>query len=336
MIPEIEKYHMNSEDPPELFRQQTPPGAAGSSAGPMKRPPLDRQEKMRRLRYAAVAAIVLFLFPARATVTGNARVVPAVTLTLEALTIGELQEIYRKEGDRVAPGEAIARIHNGDYQSELDQSLKEVDIIGKQIEQLSQRRDHLGKMLERNASLHEEQVIAITELEQTQLEHNQTVLELEIKQKRLEALKVKIAHLQEELSHSIVRAPIAGILVGGLYNKKGKWLAKGMELCQVFDPHAMLLELPVYERDVRFVRPGQKAAARFHAFGGRYRGQVTDIRPVAWEKLEKVWVKENVINVMIQMRDIPEGLKPGMSANVAIYAGWTVLGKKLLHKIGIF
>ncbi len=329
-IPEIEKYHWNdaNEDPPELFSQKQ---------NPSQRPRLSREEKLRRIKMAGLAALILFILPARQTVTGNARVVPATTLTIEALTVGELQEVYRNEGDRVAQGEAIARIHNGDYQSELAQSEKETDVIGKQIEQLSQRRDHLGKMLDRNEALHDEQVIAITELEQTQLDHNQTLLELDIKQKKLEALKVKIAYLREELSHSLVKAPIAGTVVGSLANKKGKWLSKGTELCQVFDPGVMLLELPVYERDVRFVRPGQPASAKFHAFGGRrYRGQVMDIRPVAWEKLEKVWVKENVINVMVRTRDIPEGLKPGMSAGVRIRCGWTILGNKLLRKIGMF
>ena len=331
-IPEIEKYHLE-EEPPELF-EPARPGQAGQRTSQAKS--MSPEKKRKLLIRIGLAALVLFFLPARQTVTGTGQVVPATTLTVEALTIGELQEVYRNEGDQVRLGDPLARIHNGDYQSELAQSQKEIEVIAKQMEQLGQRRPHLAKMLERNEALHEEKVIAVTELEQTQLDHSQTILELDIKDKKLESLRVKIAFLQEELAHSIVKAPLTGTIVGKIGNKKGKWLSKGTELCQIFDPGGMLLEVPVYEKEVRHVRAGQHTQAKFHAFGGEsYRGIVQDIRPVAWERLEKVWVKENVINVMVKTESSPQGLKPGMSADVTILCGRTILGMKLLRKAGL-
>jgi RND family efflux transporter MFP subunit len=324
-IPEIERYHLKDQ-PPELFDKNQ--GQQQQVMSPQK----------KRVVLAVVGAILLVvaLFPVRLTVRGTARVVPVTTLTIEALTVGELQEVYRGEGDIVEMGDVLARIRNGDYESELAQSLKELEVISKQMEQLQQRRDHLSQMLERNEALHEEKVIAITELEQTQLDHSQTLLELDIKAKKLESLRLRIAFLRDELEHSLVRAPITGTILGNIRNKTGKWLSKGTELCQIFDSSDMLLEVPVYESEVQYVRIGGEVLADFHAFGGkRYTGKVQDIRPVAWEKLEKVWVKENVINVLVKTDGIPGGLKPGMSADVQILGDRTILSRKIARKLGL-
>ncbi len=312
------------EEPPELCRSPTPAS-----------PPRRKALTPKQWGGIGIALLLAAVMPMPLHVTGIARVVPSTTLTIEALTVGELKEVHRNEGDFVHKGDVLATIHNGDYESELAQSNKEIEVINKQIQQLAEKRDYLAKALARDKDLHDEKVIAITELEQTELDYNQTVLEFDIKNKKLEGLKVRIAFLQEELAHSQVTAPIDGTILGPIANMRGKWLSKGSEMCQIFDPTSVLLEFPVYENQVRNIAVGQKAHVRFIAFDSQgYDGQVQGMLPVAWEKLEKVWVKENVVNVMIKTETTPSGLKPGMTAKVKILCGRTLFGKWLIHALG--
>ena len=130
-----------------------------------------------------------------------------------------------------------------------------------------------------------------------------------------------------------------GIVVGKLKEKSASVVERGQTLCQIVDNSKFLLEFPIEEKNIQFAKIGLPAVIRFYAFPDKVsKGTLREIRPIFWEKDEKLIVKENVINVLIDIKsEVPSELKTGMSAYVTINTGktcfWKVIKDKLTYLI---
>ena len=119
-----------------------------------------------------------------------------------------------------------------------------------------------------------------------------------------------------------IHAPISGIVLTKIENKLGTFVRKGDEICQIGNMNNYLLELPINEKYIDRVTVGHNATIRFSAFSHMpVDGTVVKVQHTAWEKLKKVLVKEQVINVYIQPNDLSSPVKPGMTAHVKVHSG---------------
>jgi RND family efflux transporter MFP subunit len=280
----------------------------------------------------ALAFISLFI-TIDSSVNGKARVVPHKIIIIEAKESGILKNVHYDEGDTVKKDELICTIYNSDYATELKQTINDEDIINKSQLQIDKRMAWLKNLIERNNALYKDEVIAKAEMETTLLDYEFAQLEYKKNIKKMSNLQAQREHLEGAIENSSVKAPFEGVVMDQLGNLVGTYIEKGDKLCEIADLSNVALEFPVYERYIRKIKPNQKVSITFSAYPGlKAEGEVMSLQPAAWEKVEKVWVKENVINVRIKVNEAPFEIKSGMTANVKIYTGKNKIGNILFEK----
>jgi len=311
LLPELmEELKREERTPDFLMEHERPKGA----------------QKKKLVRIVIIGALVgLFFLVVKIDrpVKGVAHVVPSQLLRIEALETGVIDEVLVKSGQQVTKGTLIAKMSNSDLSGELKELRLQRDITRKKLLQLDRRKNYLRLMLNNHKELYHDEIIARSELEKVRLEYTHAQQEYDIYQDELENLRSKLNSVQHALYQMEVDAPITGIILTKIENKLGTFARKGDELCQIANMDGFLLELPINERVIDNVSVGQEATVRFSAFPQLpIHAEVVEIQHTAWEKLKKVLVKENVLNVYIRLTDeqLPP-VKPGMTAYVKIHSG---------------
>jgi putative peptide zinc metalloprotease protein len=129
----------------------------------------DNRRSVRAWRWPALALIAAAtaVVPADLKVSGDLRILPLHRGDIRAQIDGILAEIYKDEGDRIQPGDAIARLDDRDYASSLQK-------MEAQLVEAEARRDLL-----RAGTRREEIDLARSELASAELrrQHGETMLE---------------------------------------------------------------------------------------------------------------------------------------------------------------
>lgn len=314
LIPELMDELEKSETAPNLLSSQDRSGTKKT-----------RTILLRILIITAAVAVLAFIFKVDLPVTGIGHVIPSQLLPVEALEPGVIEEVYFKSGQDVQKGNVIAVMINTDLERGLEDARLKMNIVRKKLMQLDRSRNYLRLMLNNHKELHHAEIIARSELEKVRLEYTHAQQEYDIHRDEMETLRNKINYHQGALHKMKISAPIAGIILTKVENKLGTFVRKGDELCQIANMDDYLLEVPINERLIDNVVVGQAATIRFSAYPDRaLSGRVVEIQHTAWEKLKKVLVKEQVINVMLQVNKKERELfpiKPGMTAYIKIHSG---------------
>jgi len=155
-----------------------------------------------------------------------------------------------------------------------------------------------------------------------------TTLELKIKQAKSELEKA-----QDQLSQMTVTAPSPGLVVyqkiwqGGDMEKIkiGDTPWRGQALIQLPDLSRMQVMTEISEVDIGVLKKGQTATIKLDAFPDpTFTGEIGDIASLAHEKSGQSEIK--VFDVIVDINESDEILKPGMTAKV------TILTQKLTDK----
>jgi putative peptide zinc metalloprotease protein len=166
-----------------------------------------------RLAILAIVLAAIALMPAGLKVTGGFRILPTYKGEIRTQIDGILAEIYKEEGDQIAPGEAIARLDDREYKSKLEQ-------IETQIVQAQARRDML-----RAGPRREEIALARAELDGATLrrQHGEKMYEDASKFRAAQIAKVQTSVAKAEQRLQFVRNDlerIQALFVSGLVARK--------------------------------------------------------------------------------------------------------------------
>ena len=278
--------------------------------------------------------IVVAFIPVKLNISGPAKLVAKDMRLVNAIDAGVLKQLNYKEGDYVKEGSVIGSLHSIDTIAQLKEAQDELNTTTLQIDQIKNRLQWLDKMVERNKSLYDAQVVSLTDFEKSKLEQDYYKKELQIFENRVIYLKDKISLFSEKVKFLELIAPISGVISLSSSEKVGAFLNKGDEVCKIIDMKNAFLEFQVDERYAPKIKPGQKVYMRFITMPGVvYKGEVEKVGSVAWERTVKVWVKENVVNVSIKPDSLPENIKYGLTARIKIDIGWMPLYRLLLVKL---
>jgi len=294
-------------------------------------PNLFTQEKRHRInwrkggRFLPVLLLVLLCvvsIKVDLPITGTAHVIPSQLLPVEALESGIIEAINVTSGDKVEQGKEIASLNNFQLVNEMQESKLRMEMVRKKLLQLDRRRNYLRIVVNNHEELYRDEIIARSELEKVKLDYTHALQEYQINQDEMQSLRGRINYLQEAIKNLKVNAPISGIILTKIENKLGTFVKKGDEICRIGNMDNFLLEFPINEKYIDNIEIAQEATIRFSAFAHNpVDGQVVKVEQTAWEKLKKVLVKEQVINVYIQPNDLSIPVKPGMTAHIKIHSG---------------
>jgi putative peptide zinc metalloprotease protein len=243
---------------------------------------------------ATTAAVILLLFVAVALVPlptrvgGIFEVEAGGAVVVRAPAHALLDDVAVRDGERVAQGAILARLASPDLDAAAAIAAAESE---------SARRE----AVQARASADPAAASASSE--------------------RVRAAEARAAMLAERRERLVIRAPVAGVVVGYRVEELvGRWLAEGDEICRIIDPDHVRLGVRMSEREVEEVSLGTPVRVRAEALAGTtLRSKVESISPLAAAPPEGTTSdidlvrRAHQVRVLVEIDNPQQRLLPGMS-----------------------
>jgi RND family efflux transporter MFP subunit len=272
-------------------------------------------------------------------------------ISLGAKVAGRVRKISHDVSDRVRPGELLLEIEPTDYQLNVRQAQKALQVeLAKlgltempgsktdvthipTVVQAQLRRDNAERRLERSkalaaskASTEEDRTEKTSEFRVAQAEYDNQIL---VAKAGIAAIQVKqeaLAIAQQQLQDTLIRVPapsqpvpgvekgVATYAITGRPVSEGSYVMVGAELFKLVIEQPLKFRAPVPERKSGAVRLGQKADIYTAAYQHPFPGEVTRINPA-------IDPQTRTFEVEILVPNVQGELKPGGFAKTNIVTG---------------
>ena len=261
----------------------------------------------------------------RTTTVSQGSIIDSVgaTGTLEAVTTvnvgsqvsGIIDELNVDFNSIVREGEVIMRLDPSLFETQVAQGRANLVRAQADTERLRVSLDDAATQLKRAEDLAKRELISVIELEAAQVTVRLTEAQLKSSEAAIIQAEASLNQNQVNLEHTVIRAPIDGIVISRLVDV-GQTVAASLQAPELFVIAADLSKMRVIanidESDVGRIRPQQRVTFSVDAFPGEeFEGSVTQIR------LEPV-ITQNVVTYATVV-DAPNPdlrLKPGMTATI--------------------
>lgn len=281
---------------------------------------------------------------------------PQLTTTLSTEIAGSTQHFDLREGDFVQKGTTVVAqlkateltLAMNEAEAELTKARADLTKLkrGLRQEEIDEKRaevaekkawvEKYAKDVERTKSLVTRDMISMSEFDQAEANslaakaqyeralRSLRVAELGFRQEEIAAaeaevqrLQAKVQRLRDDVQKTVIRAPVSGFITNR-YAEVGQWVERGGKVADIIDLAAVLVRVPVHERDIRLVHVGDQAVVTLDALPNRtFTGRVKYITPQADLASRTFPVKIEVLNT-------PDtAIKAGMFARGILRVGAT-------------
>ncbi len=211
---------------------------------------------------------------------------------------------------------------------ELDRDQTALEVLRKE---LAEARGQLSVLTERTDRTYE--------VKKRELDQSQSELKLLLAGSRKEAIhavETEVTQLEEnkqilarQLDHLKIRSPMDGIVATAyLHNRIGEYLEKGNLLCEVVSAGAVIIDMPVPEKEIADVRVGFPITMKVRGFPGlSFEARVRSISPVAVQK-----DTERMVVVQGELENADATLKAGMTGVGKILCGKRMIGELVTRR----
>ena len=241
-------------------------------------------------------------------VNASGKIQPIKEIKISSTTSALVTKITVKEGDRVKAGQLLITLDEKQHLSATEQAQSSVNSAEASLKQV-------GAQKKRMESLFKQKLISQQELESITAKH-----ELAVNQ--LRQAKAALSSREDELSKLKMTAPSIGI-VTRINIEVGEMAVGGMFQAEILmiiaDLNQMEVIVDVNENDVVSVSPGDTTEIEIDAFQDTlFYGIVSEIAHMA--RTSAMGSAEQVTNFEVKIRiiDVPDGIRPGMSATANI------------------
>ncbi len=243
-------------------------------------------------------------------VNGSGIIQPEVEVKISATLSAWITDITVDEGDYVSKGQHLISLDEKKYRASYDQSMSSVKSARASLKEVK-------AIKERTESLFANDLVSKQELESAEARY-------ELAESQLEQTLAILSSVSDDLSKTRILAPQSGTVVK-IAKEVGEMalgsIFQADVLMIVADLSRMEVVVDVNENDVVSVAVGDTAEIEIDAFQDTvFYGIVSEIAHMA--ETQSLGTQEQVTNfeVKVQMLDIPDNIRPGMSATADIIA----------------
>jgi HlyD family secretion protein len=248
--------------------------------------------------------------------------------TLEAVTTvqvgtqvsGTIKKLNADFNSRVRKGEVIAELDPSLFETQVAQEQATVQRLKSDAERARVQSEDAQTKLRRARDLAEKQLIARSDLDAADTTASAADAAVKSAGAQITQAQASLNQAQVNLSHTIIRAPIDGIVIARNVDV-GQTVAASMQAPTLFviaqDLTEMHVNASVDESDIGKVKAGQPVRFRVDAYPNEtFAGSISQVR------LQPV-VDQNVVSyvTVIDVSNTELKLKPGMTAAVTIETG---------------
>ncbi len=260
--------------------------------------------------------------------TGSIEALVDTTGTLNAVTMvdvgsqvsGKLNDIFVDFNSQVTAGQIIAKLDQEQFITRVNQNQANYQSAVAGLEKAKVTSATMKNKYDRALSLFEKELISFEEKEAAEVNYYGAVSDLQRAEASLEQAKSALESSRVDLSYTVIKSPIAGVIINRNVNV-GQTVAASLQAPVLFqiaeDLAKMQVECVVDEADIGKVKEGQAVRFTVDAYPNEnFRGLVKQVR-YAPEVVSNVVTYTTIVEV-----DNPEmKLRPGMTATVSIVVG---------------
>lgn len=259
---------------------------------------------------------------------GNIEALVVTTGTVNPVTIvdvgsqvsGEIEEIYVDFNSQVKAGQIIAQLEQSQLLSRVNQDEANYQSAVAGLDKAKVAFENIKKKLDRALNLFEKDLMSFEDKETLETQYYSAKSDIQSAEARLEQAKSQLETSKVNLTYTIIKSPIDGVVINRNVNV-GQTVAASFQAPVLFqvanDLAKMQVECSVDEADIGKVKEEQKVRFTVDAFPDEnFRGMVRQVR-YAPEIVQNVVTYTTIVEV-----DNPElKLRPGMTATVSIVTG---------------
>ena len=206
-------------------------------------------------RIPAVEAVevVLGTLPLEERLAGSVRARNQTEIYPEVT--GQIVEVLANDGDRVEAGDPLVRLRDVDYRERLRQAESGLAVARARVQQAEANLTRVQATLRRIEAMAERNLTSVADLEAAQADALSAEADLALMRAQLEQAQSLVAERADELAHTVVRAPVSGI-VGGRNAEVGQLASSSTPLFVIGDTSDMIVEVTLTQRMLGYIYPG--------------------------------------------------------------------------------
>jgi len=263
----------------------------------------------------------------QAKVSANGKVQAQRKVDISATIPGQVTHIAVKEGDRVKKGQLLLQLDPVNTRSAAKSTEASLQALQRDVDSARASAAQARADFERAEQNHKAGIIPEADLDRARTALSTSVAGLASAERRVAQARANLEGAQDQLSKTTVRAPIDGIVTAkrveeGEVAVVGVLNQPGTVLLQVSDMSIVETEMEVDETSIPSVKLGQEALIRIDAYPNQtFHGVVTEVgsSPIVKANPTNEAIK---FKVKIQIKDPPEGIKPGLSVQADVLTGF--------------
>jgi len=266
----------------------------------------------------------------QAKVTANGKVQAPRKVDISATIAGQVTHIAVKEGDRVRKGQLLLQIDSANPRAAARGSEASMQALLRDLDSSRANREQARLDFRRARENHEASIIANADLDRASTALTTAESAFQAAERRVEQARATLEGAQDVLSKTTVVAPMDGVVTAkrveeGEVAVVGVLNQPGTVLLTVSDMSVVETEMEVDETSIPTVAVGQEARIRVDAYANQtFDGVVTEVGSSPLVKAGATPGQNEAIKfkVKIQIKNPPEGIKPGLSVQADILTGF--------------
>ena len=257
-----------------------------------------------------------------ARVKASGEIDPRVKVKISAHVVGRIEKLFVKEGDRIEAGQPFLELERTGFVAARDQSAALLQSAETAVRQADVHLADARRQERRAVELSAQGIVTQEQLDAAHLRATSAELDLDRARDGVHQARAALDKARDDLAKTTIFAPLAGRVIE-LNAEEGEVVVSGTMnnpasvIGTIADLSELLAVVDVDETEIVDVALGQEATVDVDAVPETtYHGQVVEVGSSGYAKPRQPDVTYFRVKVLIA--DADDGLRPGMSARVAI------------------
>ena len=264
----------------------------------------------------------------QAKVTANGKVQAQRKVDISATIPGQITHLAVREGDRVTKGQFLLQIDPVSPRATARSSEASMQALLREVDSARATLAQARLDIVRAEANFQARIIPEMEVQRARTAVATAEAGLSASERRVEQARAMLEGAQDNLSKTVVRSPIDGIVTAkrveeGEVAVVGVLNQPGTVLLTISDMSVVEAEVEVDETSIPSVKVGQEARIRIDAYPNRtFTGIVTEVGNSPILNATGSASQAIKFRVKIQIKDPPPDVKPGLSVQADILTGF--------------
>ena len=245
---------------------------------------------------------------------------PVTTVDVGSQVSGRIDKLYVDYNSQVKEGQVIAELDQSQFITRVKQNEANYKSAEASLEKAKITLENTKKKYDRALNLFEKDLISFEEKETIETQYYSARADIQSSEARLEQAESQLDSSKVDLTYTIIRSPIEGIVINRRVNI-GQTVAASFQAPVLFqianDLSKMQVECSVDEADIGKVKEGQKVRFTVDAFPDEnFTGKVSQVR-------YSPEIVQNVVTytTIVEVNNPEMKLRPGMTATASVVTG---------------